>query len=609
MKIFHTGRLHRELPHAVAARLNESVTAASTLELNLEGYETVFEWQEPVQLWHKGKCVFAGKVTDIRPRGEGLRAATAVTITNLLWQMDRLTLGQQLADLKAAADRTSALSGADGGMDWRGSQISAMASWQRLSASCGAQAAGWSVDGLSIGVEVSPDLPSVGRVLRRTGAVSMWTALRALQAANPGTILRVDYERGRVLIESAFAGEPLVWDTAVRVLSAAELTPRWADAITGVAVAVTYPRGTKLVQYPAAVQLGDEGVRLFTAGADNAAEAQRQANYILRQLPFYYTAASTLQNSGSVRVLAEDLEGSPIGRRLVLAGAGVSPLWAEGANIVSAAAWDLLGGGVDLTVGLSIGDPQYDEMALPDGGGEGSGGEGSWDQGGTTEESESSAETGTGSGGGVLEVHFTQPTEFEPKPFTKTFLLTLHWVSNVPASYALDVDGTVANYGDLTEARLELPWGTHHFRIIATSKANPADTAEDTGSYTYPKEPTPTQTGPTPPTQTGPTPPTQTGPTPPTETGGGCPCAEKWAELEVWKADVIRRLELLENMSCDCAAVIREEAARVANELHLTATVTATEVQQNENGTVKADTTVELTAGAVAADSQLYTTH
>lgn len=481
MKILDVERLARQLPHCTAASLSRSLSAAGQLVLMFsESYAAAQEWswREPVTLRYRGEVLFHGQVTAIAPHGSGLAYGVRVVVSDLLWQMDRLTLGEQLADLRAA--QTATEQGVGAAMRWRASATAAMGSWQELARSCSSTAEGWSTDGSGITVLVDPNLPSVGRVLKKEGPVSQWTAVRALLQANPGSALSVDYETGTVRIFDVFAGEPEVWNTGAAVILSADLAPNYAAAVSGVAVAVTWQdgaaHGTSVVKYPAVIDPADDGVRLFTASAANGAQAQQQASYILRQLTDYFDKASRVQNYGSLTVPAEVVPRSMLGKHFLLVGDGAAEPWAECDNVVSAESWDLLASRVSLSIGLNVAAPSFEQMTFPDGGGGG----------------------GTGSGGGGAGTESVETATQEPPPTGGTgaaLVLTVDEVTyndlgggrydanirfhtNRRADYTVSVDGGPyenAGSGTSQTLGLVLDYGKHTVSLFAVDGPDSAE--------------------------------------------------------------------------------------------------------------------------------------
>lgn len=379
-RIISTDDFLTKLPCCGSARLHKVLNAVSTLELGFRDYEAAgFTYREPVTLMHMGAPIFHGQVTSISPSGSGRAYNTRVVVSDLLWQMERLTLGQQLADLQASQQQHNAV-------NWKSSAHHALGSWQQLAASCASSAPGWSTQGSGISMNIAEGLPSIGRTLKRVGAVSQWTALRALQQANPGSIFTVDYTTGEVCVFDAFAADATIWNTAERRVGDVSLEPRYASAISGVAVAVTWSNengsGTRVVKYPENTQTTDEGVRLFTANAADGRKAAAQAEYILPQLKHYYEAASRVQNYGSIVCRAADLRESLLGKAITLQGEGTAERWSEAETIISGEEWDLMTGEVALQVGLDVAAPTFDELSFPDNAGGGDGGDGGGGDGG-----------------------------------------------------------------------------------------------------------------------------------------------------------------------------------------------------------------------------------
>lgn len=483
MKILDIEMLGRQLPQCVYAVLSNGQQQEGRLTLEFSGsYAAAEEWQrrEEVTLRRGGDVLFHGQVTEIQPRGAGLDYSVRVVVSDLLWEMDRLTLGEQLTDLDAAQTATEL--GAGAAMLWQRSARAAMSSWGSLARSCRANAAGWSTGGTGITLAVADGLKGIGRVTKAGGAVSQGTAVRAMLQANPGTVRRVNYETGEVRVTDAFAGDAEEWDTAQRTILAVDLAPRFEDTPSAVSAVMTWQDGsaggTRVLKSPAnVVHVGGAGTRVFAVSAPDGAQAQKAAPYMQNVLDSYFAAASRVQNFGSLTVPQEELNGSMLGKRFRLVGPGAAAAWAEVDNIVSAESWDLLRGTVELTVGLEVAAPSFDTATVEPlhNGGSGGGGGG----GGDVEPSvEPGTETETGTDdepGNALVLTVTKLTYAGTRD---RFWATLAWQSNRWAAHSVSVDGRAyenMGTGKAKERTFEFDYGAHSVSIHAVSGADSAD--------------------------------------------------------------------------------------------------------------------------------------
>jgi len=370
-----------EVPGLVSAVLRENSNDMSVLTLTFAGWgEEWVSYMRPVTLFHRERVLFHGKVTAFSRSNDAGDMMTTVTVSNLFWVLQRQPLGAQIAEIKAsmASERAANI--------WK-SAVNAMSSWASMAESAEVVAPGWVVnaDGsLAVPAVISLDASRAGFALGvnvKRRVLTAWSALLEMQGANPDALFRVDYTRGVIEVVSVGNAQLLAWDTARQDLCrVGELTALYEEAITGVAVVVTWQTevggGTIVAKWPEGLDLSATGVRVFSGSADSRSHAEAQAANLLRQCKVYYDAVNELQWSGGVTARLEFLERSPLCCRLSLQGDGAHESWRMMCGVVTEVEWDFGQGLVTLTLGRQLDDPQLTELQFPDlGAGEdGSGG-------------------------------------------------------------------------------------------------------------------------------------------------------------------------------------------------------------------------------------------
>lgn len=386
--ILTTDQLRAER-RAVRKVLKETATEGATLELAYDGPAPSWaQHMETVTLMHRGRVAFTGKVVHTDgSETAGAEGLSTVQVRDFFWLLERQTLGAQVDSVMAAAGTGgSALSG---GQTMSTALRSAMKSWATLAASCRMTTQGWTVtpqgalhEADSIGLDTSRARYSFGRYMNTARAMTTHEAMMNMRQANPDSIFLPDYVSGQVRVVAIGSAEELVWDTQqVGILSAEGIGQDLENAVTGVAVAVSYPQGdrqrVRVAMYPDALEPDDVGVKLFTVSAPTAAAGSEQLAFALKQARAYYEAANEVQYTGSITAALDDVEQSPLGRRLSITGAGARPEWAQMRAIVNEVEWDFSAGTITAGLGYQVEEPQISELQYDErGGGDGGGGDG-----------------------------------------------------------------------------------------------------------------------------------------------------------------------------------------------------------------------------------------
>lgn len=407
----HTERVS-ELADITAATLEERTTGEGVLRLEFAGFGPDWlQYMEPVSLYHAGRLVFHGKVTACSRSNEGGTVRAAAEVHNFFWLLERQTLGQQLAELAEAGGSGSGTAGTN---DGRGQEVTAFStlsisrmgkgqigknaaqkhsgggywvSWDMAVANMRTSAPGWTVlpkaGGYSaravaevealgslgagdIAVECSAGV--AGRQMWAvtdkliTTASALWRMRRKAQDVQ----YIVDYAGGTVTATGIGELPRLVLDTADgAVLSAADISPQWDAAVTGVVIVWTNDIGqTEVHKWPPQLDEAADGVKVFSLSGTYYVESW---DAVARE---YYDAANVLSYGGTVTLLASKLAVSPLGRRLCLTGAGTHESWHAMDAVVTSCTWDLLEGTVTAALGRDVADPEFAEAAETEDGGD-----------------------------------------------------------------------------------------------------------------------------------------------------------------------------------------------------------------------------------------------
>lgn len=392
------------IPGLTLATLTECADGVGTLSLEFCGFGPDWlAYMEPVTVMHRGRVLFHGKVTSYARQNHGGEVSCAATVSNLIWLLDHQTLGAQIAEVKAAAANA-----AGGGL--RAAANAAMTSWATIAESCRIEAPGWVVneDGSEaqeciISLDISRAHYSFGAWIERERAITAWTALLQMKTSNPDCVFRVNYTTGAVEVISLREAEVVTWDSGqMGLLFASEISPRYEEAITGVAVMVQWSgevsSGVAVRTFPSDLDLSQIGVKIFTATVENALQAGAQLAHLAKQCEAYYEAANVLQWGGSVSARLADVPVSPLCACLNVSGEGTHASWHEMGAMVTEVVWDFVERTCTLTLGYTVEDPDLHELSF------GSGGDGastSTQQGGGAWSLEQTGDD-DGSGGGWL---------------------------------------------------------------------------------------------------------------------------------------------------------------------------------------------------------------
>ncbi len=374
-----------ELAGVTAANLSETTADTSTLSLQFAGFGPDWlRYMEPVTLYHGGRVIFHGKITGIERSNSGGQVTTTATIANFLWLLNRQTLGQQIADIRAAAaDGTGSATGKTavftGQLGKSSGSTSRNTSWGRLVETMAVSSDGWMPPGCT------PEGGGSRLLVKASGSVSgrtVWSvssklittasALHKLRARAADVQYVVDYERGTVTATAIGDMQATTIDCSTGALLAADgIAPQYEAQITGVAIAYTNDKGkVTLYRYPSGLDMAADGVKVFSLSGGYFVKSWKT---VARE---YYQAASVLQWGGSVTLLQSAVERSPLGGTLNLTGPGCHPEWATMAAVVTSADWDFMQGTLTLGLGRDFSDPAFADAQEQEDGGEDTGMEG-----------------------------------------------------------------------------------------------------------------------------------------------------------------------------------------------------------------------------------------
>lgn len=361
------------LPGITQATLTENSDAPSVLNFAWAGFGPDWlRWMEPVTIMHRGRVLFHGRMNNFDRTNAAGSLESSASVVNALWLLDNLPLGAQVAEARAAAESSA--------VDFAAAGQNALMSWTTLADSCRVSAPLWVVnesgepqEDAIITLDVSGANYSTGAVYKRDKIITAWTALLEMKQANPDAAFRMNYTTGEAEVIAIGRAECIDWSTDdMQLASASAISPQYESCITGVALVVSWQDadggagGSVLRVYPAGVDAGDMGVKVYTAQVENAAQAAEQAEYMMRQLKQYYEAVNVLQHGGSVTALLEDVDASPLCKRLNIVGTGTHESWHTMNAVVSSVVWDFLAGTVEAQLGAQIDEPDISEMVFPD---------------------------------------------------------------------------------------------------------------------------------------------------------------------------------------------------------------------------------------------------
>lgn len=392
--------------------LNESAENASTLSIQYEGYvEQVY--LTPVTLRRGERVLFHGKVTSFSHSNDGGRRSTAVTVTDALWLLEHVPFAAQVREIldKAGKNDGKEQRGVRGAR-LRQTANENMRTWGEVAASIKVDAGDWVTGGGSIRVDAGGAAYALEAYLGSDKVITAWNALCRMRQANPDALIHLEPD-GRVRVVSISNAPLLEWDTgSVPLFAAAEISPLYENAVSGVAVCVTgeweevthrfefrQPDGSTEVReereevsltsyrvYPEGLDMGSSGVKIFTGSANSRTNLEAQLAHMMQQARAYYEAVNTLQWGGSLTVPMDALDAaggeSPLMHRVNLSGTGAAAQWGAMAAAVTAVSWDFMTRVVTVTLGMQVQDPELHTLEFEE------------------EEEESESESEGGGGGG-----------------------------------------------------------------------------------------------------------------------------------------------------------------------------------------------------------------
>ena len=153
--ILHSETLYK-LANIDTATLDEYATGEGTLGLSFAGFGPEWlKYMQPVTLYHKGKVLFHGKITSLSRTNDGGAVTSTATVNNFMWLLDRQTLGQQVAEIEAAAKESQNGSAVDvsrklnftAGQIGKSTAGSTGVTWESVTGSMGVTSEGWTAEG------------------------------------------------------------------------------------------------------------------------------------------------------------------------------------------------------------------------------------------------------------------------------------------------------------------------------------------------------------------------------------------------------------------------------------------------------------------------------
>ncbi len=583
----------RSMPGITNAVLNRSADGACVLTLSWRGYGPAWlNWMEPVTIMHRGSVLFHGRLL-ASPRSNAAGSLeTSATVTDALWLLDHLPLGAQVAEAIAASETSAA--------DFRKAGQAALASWDALADSCRVNAPLWTVDAEGVPQEsgiITLDTSranfSTGAVFDRDKPMTAWTALLEMRQANPDSCFLFDPITGKVNVVAISKADTVVWDMdGMEIEACTDIGPQYEACITGVALVVSWQAtentkgGSVLHVYPDTVEPGDMGVKVFTASVESRAQAERQAAYMMQQLARYYEAVNVLQHGGSVTAVMDDVPACPLCHRMNITGTGTHESWHDMATMVTATTWDFLAGTVEAQLGAQIAEPDISEMTFPE----------------DEEDSSSDMSSTDEDGGGDDDFSSREDSEEEPaEDDSTTWDYTTTWGESTTWEYTTTWEESTT-WSDTATWEESTTWEYSSTTTASASTTGTGTTGSSGSSYTPPSTAGSEQGSSTGTTGSG-SQGSSTGTTGsgsqgsstgthPGESGTCCPsCAERWAQYEHERDEILRRLKALEDGECTCVQQVQEaiEAVLAGTPPQLGGTATS-EVQGNANGTIHVTT-------------------
>ena len=374
----------KDIPGLISAVLTENADGTPTqLNLTWVAGAGVPEYQEPLTVMHKGAVLFHGKSTNTTYNNRAGDATVSSGAQNLLWLLDKQTLGDILGpgSLQDAARK-------------------ALSSWENLADAIQCTATGWTVnadgspkegdDHLTLtlpgGRQSNEGLP-VG--FNRKAPVSALQALQKYLQAHPGTLVAVDHQTGAIrLVTRATAPQAELVTTRDHIIEISNITPNYESMPTGIAVIVSWDleymvsegawvtgkgecQGKAVRIFPPDLPPETLGIRVFnrelhlysyTGGNQDEGcqrEAEEEADRMLEQLLPWFQEATTPAVTGEVTTLMSDWETSPLAHRLNILGPGsVDTLDTP----VTSVSWDFMELTTTLHLGHAYGEPKLTQL-------------------------------------------------------------------------------------------------------------------------------------------------------------------------------------------------------------------------------------------------------
>lgn len=568
--ILHTETLY-ELANIETATLEEYATGEGSLSLSFSGFgPSWLNYMQPVTLYHKGQVLFHGKITSLSRTNDGGTITSTATISNFMWLLNRQTLGQQIAEIEAAAQESSNGGSVDvsrklnftAGQIGKSTAGSTGVTWDSITGSMGVTSEGWTAEGTTgttsggtLTVRASSSVAGRAVWAVTDKLITTASALVKLRERAADVQYIIDYSAGTCTAMAIGDMPTQTWDTSARgITSISDICPQYEACVTGVAVVWTSDTGKVEVHaYPPGLDMAQDGVKVFSlTGAYYVASWDAVARD-------YYNAANVLQWGGSITALQSYVDRSPLGCKLNLTGPGTHESWNTMEAVVTQCSWDFMELTLTVTLGRDFADPEFADA----------------------EEQED---------GGDEEVYTTD--------------------DDIPDDWP---DTTEEGGDDLTDTTAEeFPtWNPY------TGPDLTGVTCTETGTGTHESSGGGTSPGPLPETSTG----TGTGTYSPPGTHGtgtqgsslgsqgssACDCADKWTSLDDWKKGIEARIAALENAgtssggcNCECAGLleaIQQAVQAAAAGVSLTATISAP-VMTTETGTLTATASASAAGGS-----------
>ncbi|MDO5472700.1 MAG: hypothetical protein Q4F35_05120, partial [Akkermansia sp.] len=376
--ILHTETLYK-LANIEAATLDESTTGEGSLNLSFAGFGPEWlKYMQPVTLYHKGKVLFHGKMTNLARTNDGGSVTSTATVNNFMWLLDRQTLGQQVAEIEAAAKESQNGSGVDvsrslkftAGQIGKSTAGSKGVTWGRVTGSMGLTSDGWTAEGTTGGgtLTVKASSSVTGRAVWAVTdkLITTASALVKLRERAADVQYIIDYSAGTCTAMAIGDMPTQTWDTTARgITSISDISPQYEACITGVAVVWTSDEGRVEVHvYPPGLNMAQDGVKVFSLTGAYYVESW---DAVARD---YYKAANVLQWGGSITVLQSHIDASPLGCKLNVTGPGTHESWHTMEAVVTQCSWDFMERTLTVTLGRDFADPEFADAEETEDGGE-----------------------------------------------------------------------------------------------------------------------------------------------------------------------------------------------------------------------------------------------